>query len=49
MRLTDLEQSMLDGKQGGAVREALAFQLEVGRFFGAERFVPITNAHLWAI
>ena len=46
MRLTDLEQSMLDGKQGEAVREALAFQLEVGRFFGAERFVPITNAHL---
>jgi len=46
MLLTDLEQSMLDGKQGEALREALAFQLEVGKFFGAERFVPITNAHL---
>jgi predicted aconitase len=46
MHLTDIEQSMLDGKKGEAVREALTFQLEVGRFFGAERFVPITNAHL---
>lgn len=46
MQLTDIEQSMLDGQQGEAIREALAFQLEVGRFFGAKRFVPITNAHL---
>lgn len=46
MQLTDVEQAMLDGRQGEAVREALAFQLEVGRFFGAERLVPITNAHL---
>jgi len=46
MHLTDIEESMLDGKKGEAVREALAFQLEVGKFFGAKRFVPITNAHL---
>ena len=46
MQLTELEQSMLDGSQGEAVREALSFQLQVGRFFGAQRFVPITNAHL---
>jgi predicted aconitase len=35
---------MLKGVQGEAVREALSFQLEVGRFFGAKHFVPITNA-----
>ncbi len=37
---------MLGGAQGPAVQRALQFQLEVGRFFGAERFVPITNAHM---
>jgi len=37
---------MLDGRQGEAVRRAIAYQVEVGRFFGAERFVPITNAHM---
>src|SRR6267378_3732239 len=28
------------------VSEAIAYQIEVGRFFGAERFVPVTNAHM---
>ncbi|PZR01995.1 MAG: hypothetical protein DI536_37310, partial [Archangium gephyra] len=37
---------MLDGKQGEAVREAIAYQRQVGEFWGAERFVPITNAHM---
>ncbi len=37
---------MLDGAEGEAVRRALAYQLEVGRFFGAEEFVEITNAHM---
>ena len=37
---------MLRGEQGAAVQEAIAFQVEVGRFFGAESFVPITNAHV---
>ncbi|MBC7505768.1 MAG: aconitase X catalytic domain-containing protein [Sandarakinorhabdus sp.] len=46
MRLTNEEQEMLDGKRGEAVREAIAYQLEVGKFWGAERFVPITNAHM---
>ena len=46
MRLTAEEQDMLDGKHGEAVREAIAYQLEVARFWGAERFVPITNAHM---
>ena len=46
MNLTSVEQDMLDGKHGEAVREAIAFQLEVGKFWDAERFVPITNAHM---
>ncbi len=46
MNLTLEEQEMFDGKRGEAVREAIAYQLEVGKFWGAERFVPITNAHM---
>ncbi len=46
VRLTDEERAMLAGAQGEAVRRALDYQMEVGRFFGAERFVPITNAHM---
>lgn len=37
---------MLDGGRGEAVREAIAYQLEIGKFWGAERFIPITNAHV---
>ena len=37
---------MLAGEQGEAVRDAIAYQIEVGRFFGADRFVAITNAHM---
>ena len=48
MRLTHEEQEMLDGKRGEALREAIAYQLKVGTFWGAERFVPITNAHMMA-
>ena len=46
MRLEEVEEAMLRGERGPAVREALQFQIEVGRFFEAKRFVPITNAHL---
>ena len=46
MRLDPEEQAMLRGDEGEAVMQALRFQIEVGRFFGAERFVPITNAHV---
>ena len=46
VRLTDEERAMLAGAQGEAVRRALDYQAEVGRFFGAARFVPITNAHM---
>ena len=37
---------MLRGERGDAVRDALAYQVRVGEFFGAERFVPVTNAHM---
>lgn len=37
---------MLDGAEGEAVRRAISYQLEVGRFFEAECFVPVTNAHM---
>jgi len=46
MRLTSDEEAMLAGGRGEAVRDALAYQVAVGEFFGAERFVPITNAHM---
>ena len=46
MQLTPIEQKMLDGAAGEAPRRAIAYQMQVGRFFGAERFVPITNAHM---
>ena len=46
MRLTAEEQAMLEGARGAAAGEALAYQVRVGEFFGAERFVPITNAHM---
>ncbi|MDO9216633.1 MAG: aconitase X catalytic domain-containing protein [Lacisediminimonas sp.] len=46
MELNEVEQEMLAGKHGEAIQKALAYQIEVGKFFHAERFVPITNAHM---
>ena len=46
MELTADEQAMLAGKRGEAVRKAIEYQLEVGRFWGAKRFVPVTNVHM---
>jgi hypothetical protein len=46
MKLTAEEESMLAGAQGEAVKAALAYQVQVGQFWDAERFVPITNAHM---
>jgi len=37
---------MLRGDRGPAVKEALALQIEVGKFFGAKRFVPVSNVHM---
>ncbi len=46
MQLNTEEQAMLRGEKGVAVQEALQFQIEVGNFFEAERFVRINTAHV---
>jgi predicted aconitase len=46
MQLDAEEQAMLRGEHGPAVQEAIRFQIEVGNFFEAKRFVRITNAHV---
>src|SRR5258705_9216854 len=48
MRLSDEEQDMLAGKCGPVARLALQHQRKVGDFFGAEDFVPVTQAHIVA-
>ena len=48
MRLTDEERGMLAGEMGAARQQALQHQLKVGDFFGAEDFVPVTQAHVMA-
>lgn len=45
MELTDEEKDLLDGRRGDALARLLADQVAVGEFFGAERFVPVSNAH----
>ena len=46
MELNSEEKDMLAGGRGVVVRDAMAFQISVGEFWGAERFVPISNAHM---
>ena len=46
MRLTEEEKDILRGARGGAAAESLRGQIEVGEFFGAERFVPVSNVHM---
>src|SRR5450631_4140794 len=46
MRLTPEEKKLLRGDQGAAVKEALELQIEVGKFFGAKRLVPVSNVHM---
>lgn len=45
MHLTAAERDILDGRHGAALAGVLQEQVGVGEFFGAERFVEITNAH----
>ncbi len=47
MELTAEEEGMLRGASGQAVQEALAYQIEVGNFFGAEHFAPVANVHIY--
>jgi predicted aconitase len=46
LELTAEERSILAGARGEAARRALEYQIEVGRFFGAQRFVQVTNVHM---
>jgi predicted aconitase len=48
MKLNDEEQDILAGKFGSVAQQALQHQQRVGEFFGAEDFVPITQAHIMA-
>jgi predicted aconitase len=48
MRLNDEEEAMLAGEQGEVSQMALAHQIKVGDFFGAEDFVRVTQAHIMA-
>lgn len=46
LRLTPEEEGILAGRWGEPARRALAMQLAVGEFFGADRLVAVTSAHL---
>jgi predicted aconitase len=46
MELTQEERAILGGERGEAARRALEYQVQVGEFWGAKRFVPVTNAHM---
>jgi predicted aconitase len=46
LELTAEERRILAGARGEAARRALEYQIEVGRFWGAKRFVPVTNVHM---
>jgi predicted aconitase len=48
MKLNDEEQDILAGKSGRVLQEVLRHQIMVGEFFGAEDFVPVTQAHVMA-
>ena len=46
MELSPEERAILGGERGEAARRALAYQVEVGKFWGARRFLPVTNVHM---
>ena len=48
MKLNAEEQDILAGQQGPVPQRALEHQIQVGTFFGAEDFVPVTQAHIMA-
>jgi predicted aconitase len=46
MELDREEHAILAGARGEAARRALRYQIDVGRFWGARRFVRVTNVHM---
>jgi len=48
MRLNSEEKAMLAGEMGPVPKLAIGHQVQVGDFFGARDFVPVTQAHIMA-
>lgn len=48
MKLDEVEKAMQAGELGAALKRALEHQIQVGKFFGAADFVPVTQAHIMA-
>ena len=46
MKLTDEEQTMLEGKQGRAVRKAMEILTALGKIYGAEALIPVTSVQI---
>ncbi len=46
MQLSPEERAILAGERGEAARRSLEYQVKVGDFWGAQRFVPVTNVHM---
>jgi len=46
MKLTQHEQSMVRGDMGSEIQRAIEQQIQVGEFWGADRFVEVTNVHM---
>jgi predicted aconitase len=44
--LSPEERAILGGERGAAARRALEYQIKVGEFWSAKRFVPVTNVHM---
>src|SRR5699024_7454884 len=48
MQMTEEEQSILNGSQGETVKKALEYQLNVGEYYNAKKFVRVSQAHITA-
>lgn len=48
MLLNDEEAAMFNSEQGKVLEMAMRHQAQVGDFFGARDFVPVTQAHIMA-
>ena len=46
MRLSDLERGWLDGSAGEGTRFCLELVVRMGDLFGAERLLPVSQAHV---
>ena len=48
MRLTEQEEAMRSGRHGPMRQWAIEHQIKVGRYLGAQDFVPVSQAHIMA-